>query len=144
MFNSSRKVTSAYFEAESVVDFEDKPRLLLKIYEVIVKKLDLVDIANREKDFARKFTELSKIERMVEILHSSLDRSYGELTENLSSLYLYVLKNLRSLHLDFSEAKLKECKHIISSLLDGFKKAYEIEKKGKGEAPQAKIGERRV
>ncbi|MCS7281702.1 MAG: flagellar export chaperone FliS [Desulfobacterota bacterium] len=133
MINFSRRVLSAYTDAEHVIDVEDKPKLLLKVYEEIIKKLDTVKKAIEKKDYEKKFTELSKIEQMIQILDESLDRSFGQISENLSSLYAYIMKNLRDVHVSLDLKKIDECKGLLCTIFDGFKKAYEIEQKKRNE-----------
>jgi|YelNatPaOPRAMG01_1025707.scaffolds.fasta_scaffold00352_2 flagellar protein FliS len=125
----------AYKNAEVCIDTEDKPRLLIKVYEELLKKLDIAAKAAEEKDFKKKVEELSKAISVLEILDSSLDMSYGEIPRNLSILYTYILKNLRFAQRSPKKDKIEECKGLLSSILEGFRKAYEGKKEGENRAP---------
>ncbi|MCX7856661.1 MAG: flagellar export chaperone FliS [Deltaproteobacteria bacterium] len=144
MINFVGRCIFAYQNAEHTIDVDDKPKLLLKVYEELLRKLDVVKKAIEEKDYERKFSELSKIEQIIEILNDSLDKSCGQIAENLASLYTYMIRNLRDIHLSLDLKKIEECKSLISTILDGFKKAYEVVQKKESEKKTSSRGQRIV
>ncbi len=129
MVNLSYRGLGAYKDAEKMVDTEDRQRLLLKAYEGILEKLEAAKRAIEKRDYETKFTELSKVIQILEILDASLDRTYGKIAENLSALYAYIIKTLRGVHTNMDIKRVEECKSLISDIFEGFKKAYEIEQK---------------
>lgn len=118
-----------YQDVEKLSDSEDKPKLLIKALKEVLRKLDLVRDAIRKKDYETKFKELSKVEQILQILDSSLDRSYSEISENLSAIYNYILSNLRKVHISLDISKIEESKSLIGTILEGFEKAYEYSRK---------------
>lgn len=120
---------SAYRDAKNFVDSEDKLKLVIKTFREMIDKLDLVEEAIKKRDFQRKFTELSKVEQVLQILDSSLDRSYGEISDNLSALYNYILANLRKVHITLEISRIEESKSLLRTILEGFEKAYEMKRR---------------
>ncbi|MEM3554106.1 MAG: flagellar export chaperone FliS [Candidatus Bathyarchaeia archaeon] len=120
---------SAYRDVKNFVDSEDKLKLLITTFREMIDKLDLVEEAIKKRDFQRKFTELSKVEQVLQILDSSLDRSYGEISENLSALYNYILANLRKVHITLEISRIEESKSLLRTILEGFEKAYEMKRR---------------
>lgn len=120
---------SAYRDAKNFVDSEDKLKLLITTLREMIDKLDLVEEAIKKRDFQRKFTELSKVEQVLQILDSSLDRSCGEISENLSALYNYILANLRKVHITLEISRIEESKSLLRTILEGFEKAYEMKRR---------------
>lgn len=120
---------SAYRDAKNFVDSEDKLKLLITTLREMIDKLDLVEEAIKKRDFQRKFTELSKVEQVLQILDSSLDRSCGEISDNLSALYNYILANLRKVHITLEISRIEESKSLLRTILEGFEKAYEMKRR---------------
>ncbi|MEM3427690.1 MAG: flagellar export chaperone FliS, partial [Nitrososphaerales archaeon] len=104
---------SAYRDAKNFVDSEDKLKLVIATFREMIDKLDLVEEAIKKRDFQRKFTELSKVEQVLQILDSSLDRSCGEISDNLSALYNYILANLRKVHITLEISRIEESKSLL-------------------------------
>jgi flagellar secretion chaperone FliS len=119
----------AYAAAKDLINEDDKSRLLLKVYEGILGKHGIVKTAIEQKDYRKKYEELSKIIRILEILDGSLDRSQGEIPKNLSALYTYLIKRLEQVHLNLDTRIVSECERILRTLYDGFNSAYEAERK---------------
>lgn len=120
---------AAYSAASRAVDEDNKPRILLTVYEGILDKFEIVKSAIEKRDFETKYTELSKITTIIEILASSLDMSHGTIPMNLASLYDYIGRRVLEVHTSLDTGVIDECKSIISNLHDGFSKAYEAERK---------------
>ena len=116
-----------YSKADNLVDSEDKPKLLLKVYEAIMDRLDIVRIMVEKKDFEKKYVELSKVTNVLEILDASLDMSMGEIPKHLSDIYRYIVKRLNEAHRSCDVKILDECRHLIENIHEGFLKAYEKE-----------------
>jgi len=116
-----------YSMANDLVDYEDKPKLLLKVYEAMMDRIDIVRATIEKKDFEKKYVELSKVANALEILDASLDMSMGDIPKNLSDIYRYIIKRLNEVHRSCDTKILDECRHLIESIYDGFLKAYEKE-----------------
>jgi flagellar secretion chaperone FliS len=116
----------AYVDADNIDD-ENKPRLLLKVYQALLDKIDIVKAAIRNKDFQKKYEELTKVTMIMELLDSSLDMSQGEIAKNLSELYRYLVRRLMSVHANQDPAILDECRAILAQINEGFVGAYNKE-----------------
>jgi flagellar secretion chaperone FliS len=128
----------AYKNVESSVNLDDKPKVLLKVYQILLEKLEIVKHAIENQNYLVKDRELSKIRTAIEILDSSLDRSYGEIPRNLSSLYLYMLRRLRNVQFSLDVKGLDECKSLLAKINEGFEMAYEKERR-KQFSPENKV-----
>jgi flagellar biosynthetic protein FliS len=117
-----------YAAARDLVDSEEKPKLLVKTLQKLLEKLDIVVCAIENKDYEKKYNELSKITTVIEILSASLDMSHGEVSSNLQKLYAYLAKKLREVHVSLDIDTIKECRYILANITEGFEKAYEIER----------------
>ncbi len=119
----------AYRNVERSVNIDDKPKVLLKVYQILLEKIEIVKHAIENQDYLVKDRELSKITTAIEILDSSLDHSYGEIPRNLSSLYNYLIRRLRSVQFNLDVKGLDECKALLLKIKEGFEGAYEKEKR---------------
>lgn len=118
----------AYATANSHVDDDNRPRVLLKVYESMLEKIDVIKAAIRDKDFKRKYDELTKLTTAVEVLNSSLDFDRGgEIATNLSNLYQYVVRRLLTIHANNDAVVLDECRALLAEIHEGFKGAYKKE-----------------
>ncbi|MCX5813472.1 MAG: flagellar protein FliS [Proteobacteria bacterium] len=118
----------AYRNVERSVDVDDKPKVLLKVYQILLEKFEIVRHAIENQNYLLKDRELSKITTAIEILDNSLDRSYGEIPKNLSSLYIYLLRRLRSVQITLDIKSLEECRSLLTKISEGFEMAYENER----------------
>ncbi len=118
----------AYRNVDRIVDTDDAPKVLLKVYQTLLEKLEVVKHAIENQNYLLKDRELSKITTAIEILDSSLDFSHGEIPRNLSSLYLYLLRRLRNIQFSLDIKGVDECKSLITKIYEGFEGAYENER----------------
>jgi flagellar secretion chaperone FliS len=118
----------AYHNVERSVNMDDKPKVLLKVYQILLEKFEIVKHAIENQNYLVKDRELSKITTAIEILDSSLDYSYGDVPKNLSSLYIYILRQLRSIQITLDIKSLEECKSLLTKISEGFEMAYENER----------------
>ena len=126
---------NAYMRAHDLVDDNDKRKVLVKVLRALPEKIEGVKLLIAEKKYEKKYHELTKITTVLEILDQSLDRSFGEIPKNLSSLYRYLIKRLTEVHATLDINTLDECKEIISRIGEGFIQAYEQMKKGPSHQP---------
>jgi len=122
---------AAYRTVDNNVDEDNKPKLLLKVFQNILDRISFVRAAIEHNDYERKYSELSRIKMLLEILDSSLDMSYGEIPQNLSSLYRYIIQRLEEVHRTCDIDILEECKRLIGNIHEGFTHVYESETRGK-------------
>ena len=121
---------NAYARAHELVDESDKRKILIKVLRALPEKIEGVKLLIAEKKYEKKYYELTKITMVLEILDQSLDRSFGEIPRNLSSLYRYLIRRLTEVHATLDIKTLDECKEIIGRIGEGFIQAYEQVKKG--------------
>jgi len=117
-----------YRQVEEYVDDSDKPLILLKTLKRIVEKLDHINSLILSKNYEKKYLELSKIKQTMEILSDSIDMRYGEISQNLLSLYVYMMRRLDEANNKNNTEIINECKSLIVTLYEGFEAAYEKEK----------------
>jgi flagellar secretion chaperone FliS len=132
----------AYAMVDNNVDDNNKPKLLLKVYQSMLDKIVIVKFAIQHNDFEKKYIELTKVTTILEILNSSLDISHGEIANNLSGLYQYLIERLTSVHGSCDVETLDECKNILARINEGFIAAYQNEineKKGSQQYPDSKL-----
>ena len=115
---------SAYSRAHGLVDETDKRKILLKVLRALPEKIEGVKLLIAQKQYEKKYHELTKITMVIEILDQSLDMSFGEIPRNLSALYRYLIKRLTEVHATLDIKTLDECKEIIGRIGDGFVEAY--------------------
>jgi flagellar secretion chaperone FliS len=118
----------AYSDANNNIDEENKPRLLLKVYESMLDRIDIAKTAIKKQDFKKKYEELTKLTTVLEVLDSSLDFSQGDqIAKNLSDLYQYVVRQLLAVHVNNDLQILDECRALLVRLNEGFTEAYRRE-----------------
>jgi flagellar protein FliS len=121
----------AYRKGETLTDTDDKPRILIRVFEQMLKRLDDVERAIGEKNYQKKFEQLQKVIRVLELLDASLDRSYKDIAENLSALYRYIIGRLRQVHVTLNRDTIEESRLLLQTIMEGFRKAYEVEARRK-------------
>jgi flagellar biosynthetic protein FliS len=121
---------NAYSQAAELVDDNDKRKVLVSVLRALPEKIEGVKLLIAQKQYEKKFRELTKITMALEILDQSLDMSLGEIPKNLSSLYRYLIRRLTEVHSSLDIKILDECRVIIGNIADGFAQAYEQVKRG--------------
>jgi flagellar biosynthetic protein FliS len=118
----------AYALAEISIDDDDKEAMVVKAFQLMLEKIEVIKDSIENRDHARKYRELSKMTTALAVLASSLDMSLGELPRRLHAIYYYLERRLQEVHRTLDLKTINECKDIISSLSDGFSEAYKEEK----------------
>ena len=126
---------NAYARADELVDENDKKRVLIKVLRALPEKIEGVKLLIAQKNYEKKYYELTRITMVLDILDQSLDMSLGEIPQNLSRLYRYLIRRLTEVHATLDLQTLDECKGIIGNIADGFVKANEQLKKGPPSQP---------
>jgi flagellar secretion chaperone FliS len=131
----------AYSTANDNVGEENKPRLLLKVYESMLDKIDIAKTAIKKQDFKKRYDELTKLTTALEVLDSSLDFSQGDqIAKNLSDLYRYLVRQLLTVHINNDLQILDECRGLLAQLNEGFREAYKRETGKRQESIRAAKG----
>ena len=129
---------NAYARASDLVDEDDKRKILMKVLRALPEKIEGVKLLIAQKNYEKKYHELTKITMVLEVLDQSLDFSFGEIPRNLSSLYNYLIRRLTEVHATLDIKTLEECKDIISKIAEGFFEANEQLKKGPPSQPSVR------
>ncbi len=136
------KAYRSYSAVENMVDEDDKPKVLLKVFQAMMERLEGAKQAITNKDYQKKFAELTKVTTTLDVLSSCLDMSQGDIPKNLAALYDYCARRLRGVHRSCDTAVIDECRMLIGSIFEGFAKAYEAETKGQRLTPATAEKER--
>ena len=118
---------NSYKNTANTISEEDKGQLLLKVFERMLEKLDLAVEYIENKNFEKKYEELSQIRQVLDVLYDCVDTQYGEISINLQSLYLYIIKRLDEANIKNDINIIKECKSLIKTIYEGFDEAYKKE-----------------
>ena len=118
----------SYKNTLASVDESDKGALLIKVFQMMLEKLDIVNIYIESKNFEKRYAELSKIRQVIEILYDSVDVQYGEISKNLQNLYLYIIKRLDEANIKNDKDAVEECRSLIKTLYEGFEEAHKKER----------------
>lgn len=135
---------NAYSRAQELVDETDKQHVLVKVFSVLPDMIERVKVDIAQKHYESKYQELSRITRILEVLNQSLDMSCGEIPDQLSELYGYLIKRLRSVHVSLDIAVLDECKKILGNMAEGLAQAYERSKRSVAPPPSTSAIRERV
>jgi len=119
----------AYRAAKTNVDSDDKAKILVKARELLLEKREVVKMANTNRNYELKFSELSIITYAIQILNGCLDMTYGEIPKNLSALYGYLIRTLRHVQLNTDTKEIDDCKAIIAAIYEGFASAYKTSRR---------------
>ncbi|HOP85425.1 MAG TPA: flagellar export chaperone FliS [Syntrophorhabdaceae bacterium] len=117
----------SYKNTANITSEEDKGQLLLKVFQRILEKLDLAGSYIESKNFEKRYEELSQIRQVLEILYDCVDTQYGEISQNLKNLYLYIIKRLDEANVKNDINAVMECKSLIKTIYEGFDEAYKKE-----------------
>jgi len=105
-----------------------KDRILLMLYDGALKFVRFARIGIEEKSPKIRGENISKVMSIITELDYALDREIKDpLTENLSSLYQYMIERLTVANINNDLHALDEAERILSELRDGFEKAIREE-----------------
>jgi flagellar secretion chaperone FliS len=103
------------------VDSASPHRLVTMLFDGFLESLVLARGAMDSGDIEAKGRALSRASRIIdEGLKAALSPAGGEVTQNLSALYTYVLTLLMRAHLYSDEGPLDECRRLIEPLRDAW------------------------
>lgn len=103
------------------VETTSQGELLLMLYEAAIKFLKRAKIEIDNKDFAKKGVYISKAMAIIHELAESLNKEKGgEITPQLSQLYMFCTSHLIKANIRMSTKMLDE----VIDILDGLRSAY--------------------
>jgi len=101
-----------------------KEKILLMLYEGAVRFLKLASMGIDEKNAKIRGENISKVIGILTELDCALDRKAGgELVENLSGLYRYMVDRLTHANVKNDPDALDEVERLLTELKDGFEGA---------------------
>lgn len=114
---------------QNTVKMASKEQLLLMLVDGTVKYTKIAKLAIEKKDIATAHKELIRVQDIFTELMSTLDRSAGEMADNLFSLYDFIKTQL-------AQANIKKDVEIIDGILPLMEEIrdiwHEVSKKAKG------------
>jgi len=109
---------------------EDRPVILLKLYDGILKFLAQARRGILENSPKIRGENISKIMAIITELECALDHEKGgEIASNLSSLYQHIMNHLTTASIKNDVDALDQVKEIVFTLKDAFEKAFQEQKK---------------
>ena len=129
-------MTAAGYEAynHAVVHTTDnKEQILLMLYKGAIRFVKFARMGIEEKSAKIRGENISKVMAILTELDCALDREVGgELVENLSDLYHYMMDRVTHGNVENDPGALHEVERLLTELKDGFEGAVQKEPK---EAP---------
>ena len=110
-----------------------KEQILLMLYQAAIKNCKKAMEAIDENDIAKKGEFIAKLQDIVVELNNSLDLEVGgEVAEELSSLYDYILHSSSQANIKIDKEPLEGCLEVLNTLYAGWSDAVKSIKKGEG------------
>lgn len=114
---------------QNTVNMASKEQLLLMLVDGAVKYTKIARLAMERKDIERAHKELVRVQDIFTELMATLDRSAGEMAENLFNLYDFIKSKLVQANLKKDIALIDEVLPFIEEVRDMW---HEVNKKAKG------------
>ncbi len=115
---------SAYtkVEIETSVNSASPHKLVIMLYEAVIKEMDQMKLAIVRKDYDAKSKHVDKALRIIsDGLRSSLDMTKGgEIAEQLFDLYTFLNREILNASVANSTEKVDICKEILVQLRDAW------------------------
>lgn len=100
---------------------EDPYKLILKLYEGLLKYLSFVEDAIENDDIERKFEYINRSIAIFDELRNILDFDGGDVAYYLDGLYLYQIETLFSAGVDNNLSAIAQVKKVVVGLIDAWK-----------------------
>jgi flagellar protein FliS len=101
-----------------------KEKMLLMLYEGAVRFVKLASMGIDEKNAKTRGENISKVIGILTELDCALDRrAGGDIVENLSGLYRYMVDRLTHANVKNDPDALDEVERLLTELKDGFEEA---------------------
>jgi len=112
-----------------------KEQILLMLYQAAIKNCKKAMEAIDNKEIAKKGEYIGKLQDIVIELNNSLDfKIGGQVAEELSSLYDYLLFSSTQANIKIEKAPLEGCLQVLNTLYEGWAEAVKQVRKDKGAA----------
>ncbi len=112
-----------------------KEQILLMLYQAAIKNCKKAMEAIDNKEIAKKGEYIGKLQDIVIELNNSLDfKVGGQVAEELSSLYDYLLFSSTQANIKIEKAPLEGCLQVLNTLYEGWAEAVKQVRKEKGAA----------
>jgi len=116
-----------------------KEKILLMLYEGAVRFVRFARMGMEEKSAKTKGENISKVLGVLTELDCALDREGGgELVENLSDLYHYMMDRLTHANVKNDPEALNEVERLLTELKDGFEGVLQKDLKEASVQPKVK------
>ena len=103
------------------VDTSDPMKLVVMLYEAAIKNLEEAILHMENKDYSGKGKAIGKsVDIIVELLNG-LNPQAGEITENLSNLYNFMVTELITANAHLDPEKVRQVVGMLNNLLDAWK-----------------------
>jgi flagellar secretion chaperone FliS len=120
-----RNASNAYQHAASNT-VEDKKQILLKVFDGAIRLLNQAAKSIENNQAKSRGESISSVMAIITELEASLDMDKGgQLAQNLSSLYRYVLEKLTQANCFNDLTALNDTKGILTTLKEGFEDAVQ-------------------
>lgn len=107
--------------------------MLITLYDEILKECTAGKIAIEKKNYTEVNRALQKVQRILDHLKATLDFKY-EISENLSSLYDYFIRQVMEANIKKDAALLDEVMPMIKDLRDTYSEADKRSRSGAAKA----------
>ena len=109
-----------------------KEQILLMLYQAAIKNCKKAMEAIDRKDVAKKGELIGKLQDIILELNNSLDfKVGGEIAEELSSLYDYILFSSTQANIKLDKEPLEGCLSVLNTLYEAWQKAVKSLKENK-------------
>ena len=109
--------------ANEAVTTASPAKLLLMLYDRLVRDLVTAEACLAEGDLGRASTELVHAQEIVSELHSSLDQSAWDGAAGLAALYVFVRAELVAANLQKDGARVVGVRQLVEPLRDAWRQA---------------------
>lgn len=107
-----------------------KEQILLMLYQAAIKNCKKAMEAIDERDIAKKGEFIGKLQDIVIELNNSLDFEIGgNISQELSSLYDFILFSSTQANIKIDKEPLEGCLNVLTTLYDGWSEAIKQLKK---------------
>jgi len=117
-----------------VATSSSKSKILLDLYEGAIRFIGFAERVLEKRNIAKKGEYISRAIAIIGELDNALDRTTGgDVVQNLSSLYEYMIRKLTEANRAGNASALREVKTLLESLLSAWQQA--AQQLGGTEAP---------
>lgn len=122
MYNVHLGAARAQYTREAVTT-ASPARLLIMLYDRLVRDLVTAEAALAEDDIAKASSELVHAQQIVLELRTSLDLDVWDGAAGLADLYTYLHSELVAANLQKDSARVTTCREILEPLRDAWRQA---------------------